>query len=403
MVVPRRIAVLTGSRSEYGLLYWTIRGIVEDPELELLLLVTGSHLSPKFGETVREIEEDGFPIAARIGAGAPLDTPNESTGSTVSAMIGATITQISGVLTDLKPDLLLILGDRWEVLAAATAALPQLVPVAHIHGGESSVGAIDESIRHAVTKLSHLHFASTEFYAKRIMQMGEETWRINVSGAPGIEYIYRTELSSKLELETELNLDLGKDTLMVTYHPETLSPENVAWAADELFSALEDTEMPMVITYPNADAGGQVIIDRINDFERHNPQVRVRANLGSRRYLGLLKHSSVMVGNSSSGIIEAASFGLPVVNIGDRQEGRIRGANVIDVTADRKAINLGIRSAMKSDFQRIAREAKNPYDNGRSSEVILDVLKSVELNQNLCRKRLVDLQISETLSSAVEQ
>jgi GDP/UDP-N,N'-diacetylbacillosamine 2-epimerase (hydrolysing) len=386
MAKGRRIAVVTGSRSDYGLLYWTLRGIHHDPDLEAVLLVTSMHLSPEFGLTVREIEKDGFPIAARVETLLSSDT-----GEAVATSIGVGIIRMAQELSRLKPDLLVVLGDRPEILAAAAAALPLSIPVAHIHGGESSEGAIDEGIRHAVTKLSHLHFASTEFYARRLLQMGEEEWRVHVCGAPGLEHLHRAPLPSRSEVESVVGIDLGEPTLLATQHPATMLPDNGASDTEELLSALEDSGLPVVITYPNADKGGRAIIQQVEALRARLPRVQARANLGNRMYLGLLSYAAALVGNSSSGIIEAASLRVPVVNVGARQQGRLRPGNVIDVPGERGAILAGIRRALDPSFRQMVGGLSNPYDRGKASEIILRVIKEVELGQRLLQKRLVDL------------
>ena len=405
MTSLRRIAVLTGSRAEYGLLYWTIRGIHEDPDLELLLLVTGMHLSPEFGLTIQQIEADGFPICARIETLISSDT-----GSGVTTAIGLGTIKIGDVLAEQKPDILVLLGDRVEVLSAAVAALPLLIPVAHIHGGESTEGAIDESTRHAVTKLSHISFAATDFYANRLLQMGEERWRVHVCGAAGLEHIYRTCLAEKEEVESELGIDLSQPTLVVTQHPVTIrsnalgssatSSEDAVHDVHEVLSAVEESGFHAVITYPNSDMGGRAIIEYIEKFQARYKKSTVRVSLGSPLYLGLLKCASVLVGNSSSGIIEAASFGLPVVNVGDRQRGRIRGANILDTATEKGAILSAIQQAMEPDFREATKNQQNPYDWGESSSIILGVLKKVKLDNSLLRKRFIDH--SSTLESLAE-
>ena len=390
MAYIRRIAVFTSGRSEYGLLYWTIKRIQNDPDLELLLLVSGSHQSDKYGNSAEQIVQDGFPIAKLIPMPLLVDQTGQQDGSYLGRAVGQATIDISQVLSELKPDLLLILGERLELMSAVTAALPQLIPVAHIHGGESSEGAIDESVRHAVTKLSHLHFASTDFYANRIMQLGEEDWRVHVCGAPGLEHIYNTALPTRDTLERELGLDLEDNTLIVTYHPETIISGADYQGIDGLLTALAEINMQLIITYPNPDFGSDEIIKKINAFKVSHNKVFVTANLGTNRYLGLLKEMKAMVGNSSSGIIEAASFGLPVVNIGERQRGRIRGSNVIDVNSDKASILQGITRAIDPDFKSQCQYFTNPYDFGRSSEVIVKVLKEVDLNRDLLKKRLID-------------
>jgi len=376
---------MTGSRADYGLLYWTLRGIQADPSLELILIVAGSHLSPEFGLTENLIEDDRFQISARVDTLMASDS-----GEGTATSMGLGIIKTGEVLSRLDPDLLLVLGDRTEVLATVAAALPLRIPVAHIHGGESTEGAIDECIRHAVTKLSHIHFPATEFYAQRLLQMGEEDWRVHVCGAPALEHLHRANLPDKSDLERELGLDLSKPCLLVTQHPVTLNSDSVG-EVDEVLSAIEMSGLPAIITYPNADMGGRAIIESINCFQQRYPLAEIRVNLGSRLYMGLLGHVTALVGNSSSGIIEAASFGLPVVNVGDRQLGRLRGPNVIDTAPNREAIYSSIQKAMDPSRRRLAAEVTNPYDRGNASEVIVPVLKDMTLDSRLLRKRMVDL------------
>ena len=348
-------------------------------------MVTGAHLCAEYGMTVQDIEGDGFPVAARVEMPLTSDT-----GEVIATAMGTAAAKMAPVLAHLKPDLLLVLGDRTEVLATAVAALPQLIPMAHIHGGESSEGAIDEGIRHAVTKLSHLHFAATNFYARRLIQMGEEEWRVHVSGAPGLEHIRRGNQPCKEDIEQELGLDLSQPSLLLTYHPVTLSKDRGVSDVVEVLAAVEASGLPVVITYPNADMGGREIIRLVEAFQARYSRAQVRVNLGSRLYLGLLRHVAALVGNSSSGIIEAASFGQPVVNVGDRQRGRLRSANVIDVAAKRDAIVAGIEQAMDPGFKKNAAECANPYDHGKASDTILSVLKEVELGPRLIQKRFMD-------------
>tara|TARA_B100000029_G_scaffold508609_1_gene595922 strand:- start:445 stop:1644 length:1200 start_codon:yes stop_codon:yes gene_type:complete len=389
MHTKRRIAVLTTGRSDYGLLYWTLKLIDSDPDLELGLIVTGMHLSKKLGFSLRDIENDNFPIAQKITTLGESDS-KESIG----ASIGQGTVRYCEALSNMKPDILLLLGDRTEILSAAVAALPLLIPVAHIHGGESSEGAIDENIRHAVSKLSHIHFTSTQFYAQRLIQMGEEPWRIHISGAPGIENIYKSTLPDKQEINRVIGIDVSKPIILMAYHPETITDNNITENTNQVLEAIRETDMNAVITYPNSDTGGQMIIDCINQFRLNYDKVTVVPNLGSNLYLALLKHTSVLIGNSSSGIIEAASFGTPVVNIGDRQKGRLRGENVIDVPTDKSAIVSAIHKAMSLPFGKAIRSIENIYDHGIASETIVNVLKSVELGPPILRKRFVDLPLT---------
>jgi len=386
--MKRKIAVLTGSRADYGLLYWTIKSIHEDPDLELSLIVTGMHLSPLFGMTAEQIDKDGFPIAARVEMLMASDTADG-----MATSIGVAIIKMTQVLSMLKPDIMVLLGDRIEVLAAAIAALPLHIPVAHIHGGESTEGAIDESIRHAITKLSHIHFASTELYANNIKQMGEEEWRVHVSGAPGLENLLRHHPPGREEVERHTNLNFYRSTLLVTMHPTTLADPQGPNEIAEVVHAIHQTRLQAIFTYPNADMGYNSIVQTLTDLQEHYEKpIRRELSLGTYLYGGVLRYAAAMVGNSSSGIIEAPTFGLPVVNVGDRQKGRIRGANVIDVPAERHAILAGIHKALTPEFKKIARDSasKSPYyQNERPSEIIVKAIKEVELRTKLLQKRLV--------------
>jgi UDP-hydrolysing UDP-N-acetyl-D-glucosamine 2-epimerase len=291
-----------------------------------------------------------------------------------------------------RPEVLVLLGDRFEMLAAAVAALPLLVPVAHIHGGEESEGAIDNQMRHAITKLSHVHFASAEPHARRIALMGEEPWRIHVTGAPGLDRIRPSELMSRGEVAASLGLPQVGPWLVVTFHPVTLEYGATERHVDELLAALDKLEAALVLTYPGADTAGGTIIDRIEEFAGHHPNVRLGTSLGDRLYLSLLEHADAMVGNSSSGLIEAPSFGLPAVNIGSRQAGRLRGANVIDVEPERDDILRAIDAALALGLRARLRATANPYGDGRAAPRIVKVLRELELTPRLVRKRFVETE-----------
>ena len=383
---PRRIGVVTVSRSDYGHLRPVLEGIRRAGDLELILFAAGMHLEPDFGSTVREIEADGFAIAERIAMLERGDSPEA-----VAVSTGRGVEGFARAFARRRPDLLVVLGDRFEMLAAAVAALPFALPVAHIHGGEVSEGAMDNQIRHAITKLSHLHFASAEPHARRIAQMGEEAWRIHTVGGPGIDRIATAETLSREALARELDLPGEGPWLLVTFHPVTLEHRDTASHVDELLAALEKTDGTLVITYPNADTSGRLIIDRLEEFAaRHAGRCRLARNLGERLYLALLRHADVMIGNSSSGLIEAPSFGLPAVNIGARQRGRLRGANVIDVEPARDEILRGIETAQTPAFRARARAAANPYGDGRAAPRIVEALRTVQIDARLIQKRFVD-------------
>src|SRR6266446_1626792 len=380
---PRRVGVVTVSRSDYGHLRPVIDGIRRAPNLELVLFVGGMHLAPEFGNTVREIEADGIPIAERIEMLEKGDTPEA-----VAISTGRGVEGFARAFARRRPDLVVVLGDRFEMLAAAVAALPFALPVAHIHGGEVSEGAMDNQIRHAITKLAHLHFASAEPHARRIAAMGEEPWRIHTVGAPGLDRLATTEPLSRAALARELGLPEAGPWLLVTFHPVTLEYRDTAAHIDELLAAIEKTDGFIVITYPNADTSGRVIIDRIEEFAgRHPRRCRLAKSLGERLYLSLLRHADLMIGNSSSGLIEAPTFGLPVVNVGSRQRGRLRGANVIDVEPSREDILRGIETAQALPFRARVRAAANPYGDGHAAPRIVDVLRSVPVDARLVQKR----------------
>ncbi len=382
----RRIGVVTVSRADYGIYRPVLRRIDEDDDLELRLFVSGAHLSEAHGSTGEEIESDGFQIEARVDLLAGSDDP-----AAVTEAIGQGVRGFGEVFARVGLDLLLLLGDRFEMLAAALGALPFRLPLAHIHGGEVSFGAFDESIRHALTKLSHLHFPSAEVHAARIRQLGEEPWRIVVAGAPALDAIRELEPLENGELERRVGMSLDSPTLLATYHAATLDPVDVRTRASDLLAAVEAAGLPVVFTYPNADPGGRVIRELIDRYvDAHADAVAVES-LGSRAYLSLLRKVAAMVGNSSSGLLEAPSFELPVVNVGSRQEGRLRAANVIDVGDGRHELLAGIRRALSAEFKNGLAGLQNPYGDGQASGRIVETLKGVELGPRLLVKRFVDL------------
>ena len=384
---PRAIGVVTVSRSDYGHLVPVLREISAAPDLRLLLFVAGAHLSPRFGRTVGLVEADGWPITASIDLLEADDSP-----AGIAASMARGVDGFARAFTRQRPEVLVLLGDRFEMLAAAVAALPLVLPVAHVHGGEESEGAIDNQMRHAITKLSHVHFASAEPHARRIARMGEEPWRIHVTGAPGLDRIRPSELMSRAEVAASLGLPQVGPWLVVTFHPVTLEYGATERHVDELLAALDKLEAALVLTYPGADTAGRTIIDRIEEFAGHHPNVRLGTSLGDRLYLSMLEHADAMVGNSSSGLIEAPSFGLPAVNIGSRQAGRLRGANVIDVEPERDDILRGIDSALTPGLRARLRAMANPYGDGRASSRIVEVLRQLELTPRLVRKRFVETE-----------
>lgn len=382
----RTIGVVTVARSDYGIYLPVLRRILAEPDLRLHLIVSGMHLSPEFGLTVNAIESDGIEVGERVEMLVSSDTPEGVAKSMGLGTIG-----FSQAYTRRRPDVLLVLGDRFEMHAAVVAALPFGIPVAHIHGGELSEGAIDDALRHSITKMSHLHFVSTETYSRRVIQMGEEPWRVVLSGAPALDNLKTIELLSRSELENQLGLNLRDLFLLVTYHPVTLEPEEIEAQTRQLLSALDELGMPVVFTYPNADAHGRLIIRLIEQFTSQHENAWIAVNLGTQAYFSAMKLAAAMVGNSSSGIIEAPSFRLPVVNIGNRQRGRLRARNVIDVGYSSPEIVAGVKRAIDPAFRESLGSLVNPYGDGHAAEKIIAMLRSVELNDKLLLKHFHEI------------
>ncbi len=386
----RRIGVVTTSRADYGIYRPLLRGILAQPDMELALIVAGMHLCPQFGMTVGEIEAEGLPIAARVETLLPDDS-----ALGMAASLGLGVSRLAPVLDQLRPQLLLVLGDRFEMFAAACAAVPLKLPLVHLHGGELTLGAMDDAFRHAMTKLSHLHLVSTEAYARRVRQMGEEPWRVTVCGALGLVNLEGLELLGRSALEVRLGLVLQPKPLLVTFHPVTLEASDALSQAGELLAALEGTERPLVFSLPNADAGGVALGRRLRDFVASRPGAVICDNLGTQAYFSLMAISAAMVGNSSSGIIEAPTFKLPVVNIGSRQEGRLKAANVIDVACRRGEISRGLERACSPAFRQGLADLVNPYWQPDPVGAILDRLQEVDLGPGLISKRFQDLTPQE--------
>jgi UDP-hydrolysing UDP-N-acetyl-D-glucosamine 2-epimerase len=381
----KTVGVVTVARSDYGIYQPVLRALQAHPALEPHLLVSGMHLSPEFGLTVQEVEADEFPIRERVEMLLSSDSPEG-----IAKAIGLGTIGFAQAYGRGRPDLLLVLGDRFEMYAATLAALPFRIPVAHLHGGELTQGATDDALRHSITKLSHLHFVATEEYARRVRQMGEEAWRVLVSGAPGLDGIEAAACPPE-ELASRFGLDVSRPPLLVTYHPVSLEHERTAGQVKQLLSALEGSGPPMVFTAPNADVAGRTVAGMIRDFVAEHAQARFVPNLGRRGYFGLMRCAAAMVGNSSSGIIEAASFRLPVVNVGTRQQGRVRGANVIDVGYEAEAIAGAIARAVSPEFRATLAGLQNPYGDGRAGERIASRLAEVPLDARLVVKRFCDM------------
>lgn len=380
----KKVLVVTGTRAEYGLLYWTMKEIQQDKELQLQLIVTGSHLSKEYGYTVSQIKKDGFKIDEEIDM-----LIDSSKKSAIVKSMGLEMIQIAQAFDRLKPDILLILGDRYETFVSATCAMMMNIPIAHMNGGESTEGAVDEQIRHAITKMAHIHFTGAEYYKERIIKMGEEPWRVYNVGQPGLENIKRLKLLEKEKLEYELKMKFDKKVFLITYHPVTLDVQNTEKQMNNLLGAISKFDAKYIFTYPNADYGNKIIIDKINEFKQKHDNVYIFHNLGQVKYLSLMKYADVMIGNSSSGIIEAPSFKLPVVNIGDRQKGRLRNKNIIDVDYNEIQIIEGINKALyDKKFIDSLNSLENIYGDGNTSKKVVNVLKNIKIDRNLLCKKL---------------
>jgi UDP-N-acetylglucosamine 2-epimerase (non-hydrolysing)/GDP/UDP-N,N'-diacetylbacillosamine 2-epimerase (hydrolysing) len=384
-IKTRRIAVLTTSRADYGHLYWPLIELKKREDIDLRLLVTGAHLSPEFGMTIREIEADGFKIEEIIESLLSSDT---DVG--MAKTIGLATLSLADTLGRIRPDILLLIADRYEMLAPASVALALRIPIAHIEGGEVSEGAIDDAVRNALTKLSHIHFVPTTSARRRVIAMGEEPWRVHQTGAPSLDHIRRGNLPSRRELESVVDLDLSKPTLLVTHHAVTLQ-DNTTADVPELIAALDELGLPTIFSFPNADAGGRAIMNAAREYSDEHDNSRLVINLGHRNHLGLLFHVAAMIGNSSSGIMEAPAAQLPVVNIGIRQRGRERAANIVDVDPVRAEIAAGINKALSEQFRASLDGMINPYGDGHAAEKIADVLSSIELGERLLVKRALPL------------
>lgn len=390
----KRICIITGTRAEYGLLKPVIERINKDKELELYLIATGAHLSPEFGLTYKEIEDDGYIINKKIEMLLSADTPNSIVKSMGVEMIG-----LADALEDACPDMVVILGDRYEMLAAASAAMIHRIPIAHIHGGEATEGAIDDAIRHAITKMSYLHFASTEVYRNRIIQLGEEPERAFNVGALGVENIKTVKLLDKETLEKSIDFKFGENTIMVTYHPVTLEKESSAEQFGNLLHVLaKKIGWNIIFTKANSDTDGRIINQMIDRFvAEHKDRCIAYTSLGRVRYLSVLKYCSVVIGNSSSGIIEVPSFHIPTVNIGDRQKGRVASGSVIHCGTSVESIDDALDKAMQDDFRKRIKSERNPYESKNTSSEIVRVIKYFLQNGIDMKKKFYDLSIGKQI------
>ena len=384
------ISVLTATRAEYGLLKPIVAKLNEIGEFDVRIVVTGAHLSSEFGLTYKEIDKDGFHIDEKIEILLSSDTPASISKSMGLAMIG-----FADYFGKLKPDLLILLGDRYETLAVAMTAMNQRIPIAHLYGGETTEGAIDDSIRHVITKLSYLHFTSTDDYRKRVIQLGESPDRVFNVGAIGIENILNEKLFTKEELEATLQVDLNNTYAMVTFHPVTLEKNSAKRQIESLLEVCKSYEkMNFIFTKANADSEGRIINQLIDEYAKTNDNIMVFTSLGMIKYLSALKYSAMVIGNSSSGLLEAPSFGIPTVNIGDRQKGRIQASSVINCEPTIEDIKKAIDIALSKDFIKKAKETSNPYGNGKTSEKVVDVIMEFVLDKKIyLKKKFYDCEV----------
>ncbi len=379
--MKRKIAVVTTSRADYSLLYWPLRDMAAHPDLDLKIIALGPHLSPEFGSTIREIERDGFCLDARIEC---LMSSDSDIG--MAKTIGVATLSLADYLGQLRPDLLVLTADRYEMLAPAAVALALRIPIAHIEGGEISEGAIDDAVRNALTKLSHLHFTSTAPARARVIAMGEEEWRVHCTGAAALDHLRRSTLLSRGQVETHLGIDLNGSTAVVTFHPVTIVQDTTR-EADALLAALETMPEKLLFCYPNADAGSRILIERMEALARTRGHAKVFVNLDPIVYWSLLQYVDFLLGNSSSGIIEAASLELPAVNVGMRQRGRERGRNVLDAEPAVESILKYTGIARSESFRQSLKGMENPYGDGRASGRIIEVLASTPLGEKLLIKK----------------
>ena len=380
----KRIGIMTGTRAEYGLLKPLMQEINKDNDLELYLIVSGMHLSPEFGMTYQEIEEDGFEINAKVEMLLSSDSP-----AGISKSIGLGVIGFTDEFQRADLDMLILLGDRYEALSAAICALVMRIPIAHLHGGELTEGAIDEGIRHSITKMSYLHFTSTEQYRNRVIQLGENPERVFYVGALGVENIKKIKLMTKEELERSIHFEIDENTVIVTYHPVTLENNTVEEQFLNLLEVLDrNPKIRMIFTKANADTNGRIVNELIDKYAAQNSERACAfVSLGQKRYLSALKYCRIVIGNSSSGIIEAPSFGKPIINIGDRQKGRICADSVINCGYTQQEIQQAMETALTEEFENKARNCRNPYEKENTAANIISVIKDYLLNDKIKLKK----------------
>lgn len=386
----RKICFITGTRAEYGLLSRLMKMVQDNPDTQLQIIATNMHLSPKFGNTYQEIERDGFTIDKKIPI---LEEGKDDANATLKSMSKA-LEGFADAYDELKPDMVIVLGDRYEILAAATAALIERIPIAHLYGGEITEGAYDDAIRHCVTKMSHLHFTSCEEYRHRVIQLGEQPDHVYNVGSIGVENIKMLPLMSKDEIEKEIGFAIDNHTILVTYHPVTLGNRTAKEDIDDFIAALEKKKnLRIIFTMPNSDTGGQAIVEAINAFADKNPQ-RAKAfkSLGVLRYLSVMRQVAAVVGNSSSGLVEVPSFGIPTLNIGDRQKGRMAADSVFNCKTDKQAVLKGLDIVMSEEFRQKAAAIHNPYDKEGTAQAIFKVISTYPLD-SLNQKHFYDIKL----------
>ncbi|MBE0471609.1 MAG: UDP-N-acetylglucosamine 2-epimerase (hydrolyzing) [Methyloprofundus sp.] len=389
----RKICVITGTRAEYGLLRWVMQGIKDDPELTLQIIATGMHLSPEFGLTYQAIEQDGFQIDRKVEMLTSSDTP-----AGIAKSMGLGLIGFADVLAQLQPDIIVVLGDRFEIFAAVSAALVARIPVAHLHGGETTEGAFDEALRHSITKMSHLHFVAAEEYRQRVIQLGEHPERVFLVGGLGIDNILRLELLSRTELEQALDFKLGPKNLLITFHPVTLETTTAADQMQALLLALEELEdTQLIFTLPNADTNGRSLIKMIEQFTVKHSNARAYTSLGQLRYLSCIAYVNGVVGNSSSGLIEVPSFNKGTINIGDRQRGRLQAESIINCEPTLSSIRAALKKLYSIEFQAKLSSVSNPYGNGGASDKIIDILKQFKVNE-IIKKKFHDLPTNKSIA-----
>jgi GDP/UDP-N,N'-diacetylbacillosamine 2-epimerase (hydrolysing) len=387
--MKRKVCVFTGTRAEYGLLRPLLVKLSNDSRIELQLVVSGMHLSEKFGFTYKEIESDGFLIDKKVEI---LD--DEDSAKSISRAIGIGIAEFTKAFNELKPEIVVILGDRFEALAAATACQISRTPVAHIYGGEATEGLMDEAFRHAITKMSHLHFVSTKEYQKRVIQLGENPERVFLVGSLGVENIRSAKFSSREDLERDLKLRFSRTNILITFHPVTLESDTAKDQIEELLVVLKDLqETTCIFTYPNSDPGGLQVIHAIDKFVSEHKNAYAFASLGQRNYFSCVNIVDVVIGNSSSGLIEVPSLGKPTINIGDRQLGRVKGLSVIDSLPRSSDIKGALEVALSGDFRRKRLNQSNPYELPETSQKIAEILRETPLT-TILKKHFWDLEFS---------